>query len=80
MLQVPLDKAVKKEQGETIRAAVGEIADPKQFKHGEIRDGQCGGCHEVHGGKRAFLLAKPYLAGGLPEFSPGAIMRCAWLS
>jgi predicted CXXCH cytochrome family protein len=40
--------------------AVAEISDPTLYKHGPIKDGQCGGCHSVHGGDSAELLAKPY--------------------
>lgn len=36
--------------------AVSEVVDTKQFKHGEIKDGQCSGCHDVHGGRYAMLL------------------------
>lgn len=45
--------------GRTI-PAVAEILDPALHKHGPIKDGQCGGCHTVHGGNLPELLAKPY--------------------
>jgi predicted CXXCH cytochrome family protein len=41
-------------------AAVSEAIDPATIKHGPIRDGNCGGCHSVHGSDVARLLAKPY--------------------
>jgi len=41
-------------------AAVAELGKPGLNKHGPIRDGNCAGCHEVHGGPEAKLLAKPY--------------------
>ncbi|MCX5689673.1 MAG: hypothetical protein NTV94_07805, partial [Planctomycetota bacterium] len=41
-------------------AAVAEIAVAKNFKHGPIRQDQCSGCHDVHGGQHANLLAEPF--------------------
>lgn len=43
-------------------AAVSEVIDPEQSKHGPIRDGNCSGCHNVHGGDEAKFLSKPYPA------------------
>ncbi len=40
--------------------AVSEVLDPATFKHGPIRDGNCGGCHNVHGSDIDNLLAKSY--------------------
>jgi predicted CXXCH cytochrome family protein len=40
--------------------AVSEILDAKLFRHGPARDGNCGGCHNVHGSDVTRLLAKPY--------------------
>lgn len=45
--------------GRTV-AAVTEILDTKQFRHGPARDGNCGGCHNVHGSDVSRLLTKPY--------------------
>jgi predicted CXXCH cytochrome family protein len=39
---------------------VAEVLDPKMSKHGPIRDGNCGGCHNVHGSDAPKLLAKAY--------------------
>jgi predicted CXXCH cytochrome family protein len=39
---------------------ISEVLDPNTVKHGPIRDGNCGGCHNVHGSDIAKLLAKPY--------------------
>ena len=39
---------------------VPEVNDPKQVKHGPIRDGQCSGCHAPHGATREALLTKQY--------------------
>jgi predicted CXXCH cytochrome family protein len=50
-IQVSKDKVVP---------AMSEVLDPAMNKHGPIRDGNCGGCHNVHGSDQAKLLAKPY--------------------
>jgi predicted CXXCH cytochrome family protein len=39
---------------------VAMIMDPKQVKHGPIRDGNCAGCHDTHGSNQSRLLIKPY--------------------
>lgn len=41
-------------------AAVAEVLEPSTIKHGPIRDGNCGGCHNVHGSEVNKLLSKPY--------------------
>jgi predicted CXXCH cytochrome family protein len=41
-------------------AAMKAVQDPKQFKHGPLKDGDCAGCHQPHGGEVSRLLAKPY--------------------
>jgi predicted CXXCH cytochrome family protein len=41
-------------------ASMAAVTDPKQFKHGPIRDGDCSGCHAPHGGDTSRLLAKSY--------------------
>jgi predicted CXXCH cytochrome family protein len=40
--------------------AMKAVLDPKQFKHGPLKDGDCAGCHQPHGGEITRLLAKPY--------------------
>jgi predicted CXXCH cytochrome family protein len=40
--------------------AIAEVMDPSTNKHGPIKDGNCGGCHNVHGSDIAKLLSKPY--------------------
>lgn len=41
-------------------AAVSEVLDTGKIMHGPIRDGSCGGCHNVHGSNVGKLLAQPY--------------------
>ena len=53
------DKPVKVADGRAV-ASVAEVLDPNEMKHGPIRDGNCSGCHNVHGSDVSRLLAKPY--------------------
>ena len=69
------DKAIKTQRGYTV-AAVKEVVDPKLMKHGEIKDGQCSGCHAVHGGERAMLLTQPYSRAFYQNFSPDQYALC----
>ncbi len=52
------DKPIKLED-RTV-ASMKAILDPKKVKHGPVRDGNCGGCHAVHGSEIGRLLTKPY--------------------
>ena len=69
------DKPIKADAGYTV-AAVPEVMDPKLVKHGEIKDGNCGGCHEVHGGERRNLLTRPYAQGFFQQFSASNFALC----
>jgi predicted CXXCH cytochrome family protein len=40
--------------------AVTEVLDKTLSQHGPIRDGNCSGCHSLHGSQVSRLLAKPY--------------------
>jgi predicted CXXCH cytochrome family protein len=40
--------------------AVTEVLDKNLSQHGPIRDGNCSGCHALHGSDVSRLLAKPY--------------------
>jgi predicted CXXCH cytochrome family protein len=40
--------------------AVAEIAVLKNFKHGPIRQDDCSGCHDVHGGANENFLVEPF--------------------
>jgi predicted CXXCH cytochrome family protein len=53
------DKAITVGKGRTIASLAG-VLDPKMFPHGPIREGDCGGCHNAHGGANDHLLDKPY--------------------
>lgn len=46
--------------GDRTVAAVTEITADDLFKHGPVRDGSCGGCHNVHGSDISRLLNKEY--------------------
>ena len=54
--------------GRTV-ASVSEILDPKLYRHGPARDGNCGGCHNVHGSDVTRLLSKPYPEAFYQPFS-----------
>ena len=53
------DRAIEINDDHTV-PAVAEVADDKLVKHGPAVDGECGGCHNVHGSAVSRLLAKPY--------------------
>ncbi len=53
------DKPITSAKGQPV-LAVPEITDAKLHKHGPIREGQCGGCHNVHGSDRPLLLDEAY--------------------
>lgn len=55
------EKPIKAADGHTV-LSIAEVTDPKLFKHGPIREGNCAGCHAPHGGKVAKLLKKAYPA------------------
>ncbi|MGA2496718.1 MAG: cytochrome c3 family protein [Tepidisphaeraceae bacterium] len=49
------NEPIKNARGKVV-AAVPEINNAANFRHGPVRDGQCGGCHNIHGGDRPLLL------------------------
>ena len=69
------DKPVKREGRKDV-PAVSEVADAKLVRHGEIKDGQCAGCHDVHGGQRDDLLVKGYSQAVYQKFSPDNAALC----
>jgi predicted CXXCH cytochrome family protein len=62
--------------GKPTVAAVSEVLDPNTHKHGSIKDGQCSGCHDVHGGDRPELLVKVYNKTFYQRFSPENYALC----
>jgi predicted CXXCH cytochrome family protein len=50
---------IKVEPGRTV-AAMSQVLDPNMIKHGPIRDGNCSGCHDVHGAEVSRLLSSSY--------------------
>jgi predicted CXXCH cytochrome family protein len=53
------DKPIEKE-GQVIVAAVADLTDPALYHHGPLKEGDCGGCHQVHGSNESRLLAGHY--------------------
>jgi predicted CXXCH cytochrome family protein len=47
-------------QGDGTVAAVADVLKPEAVKHGPIRDGNCGGCHNTHGSELPRLLTRTY--------------------
>lgn len=57
-------------------SSMKELRDPDMIKHGPIRDGNCGGCHAVHGSEVARLLNKPYPEKFYQAFSTDKYELC----
>ena len=55
---------------------VGEVLDPKLFKHGPSSQGNCSGCHQLHGSDVAKLLIKPYPASFYEDFNADRYSLC----
>jgi predicted CXXCH cytochrome family protein len=53
------DKPVVNPRGQIVEA-VPEVAREGLVKHGPIREGNCSGCHRLHGSGISRLLAEPY--------------------
>ncbi|CAN5528561.1 hypothetical protein BH10PLA1_BH10PLA1_16820 [soil metagenome] len=68
------DKKIE-QNGVTVAPAT-DIADSTLHKHGELKDGQCGGCHAVHGALENDLLQKPFSTAFYDKFSPEHFALC----
>lgn len=53
------DKSIRLDDGKTI-AAVNDISKDGMSLHGPLREGTCGGCHNVHGSDYTRLLTQEY--------------------
>jgi len=62
--------------GQRVIEPVPEVLDPLMIKHGPVRQGNCGGCHDVHGSDVSRLLAKPYSEGFYEPFSLDTYELC----
>lgn len=69
------DKKVDARGGRVIQP-VPEVLDPLKIKHGPVRQGNCGGCHEVHGSNVSRLLAKPYSESFYESFALDKYEMC----
>lgn len=69
------DKPVDAPDGRTI-AALTEVTDPRQVKHGPIRDGNCSGCHKTHGSDHSRLLVQEYPETFYQSFSLDKYALC----
>jgi len=61
--------------GKTVHS-VAVIADASLSRHGPAKDGQCSGCHEVHGSNVTRLLAKPYPESFYTKYDPDNFALC----
>ena len=59
-----------------IIAGVPEIAVPGNLQHGQLKEGECGGCHAVHGGQHESLLQKQYSKRFYQRFAPDNYELC----
>jgi predicted CXXCH cytochrome family protein len=55
---------------------MAEVAQPGFDKHGPIRDGNCSGCHTLHGGQLPRLLKEPYPETFYQPFKVEAYALC----
>jgi len=69
------NKAITKANGSVV-ASMAEVAQPGFDKHGPIRDGNCSGCHTLHGGQLPRLLTKPYPETFYQPFKAEAYALC----
>jgi len=66
----------KIESGGRTIAAVPEVLDTGTNKHGPVREGNCDGCHTVHGGTVGGLLSEPYPQKFYEAFEPEKYALC----
>ncbi|MHC4716434.1 MAG: cytochrome c3 family protein [Planctomycetota bacterium] len=70
------DKPIKAIGSSPAVAAVPELAAPDTNKHGPIRYGKCGACHDVHGGDTPDLLTATHPATFYEPFGAGRYGLC----
>ncbi|MCB2156307.1 cytochrome c3 family protein [bacterium] len=63
------DEKIEKDGVELMTAMV-RINDPSRFKHTPVAEGECGGCHTIHGGDQVALLQSAYSTDFHQQFSP----------
>lgn len=56
--------------------ALPQLLDASIFQHGPVRDGQCGGCHAVHGNDSPLLLTSAYELSLYQRFAPEKYELC----
>ena len=57
-------------------AGLAELKNPKLDKHGPVKDGTCGGCHDVHGSAVPSLLIKNYPATFYAKYDADNFALC----
>ncbi|MFO0832608.1 MAG: cytochrome c3 family protein [Phycisphaerales bacterium] len=56
--------------------AAGEVGVEEFHKHGPIKMGECGACHDVHGGKHQDLLVEQYDKTFYQKYTENAYVLC----
>ncbi len=69
------DKPIVVDEKRTVPAA-NEVAVPEFHKHGPIKMGECGACHDVHGGKNDNLLVEPYEKSFYQKYTETSYALC----
>jgi predicted CXXCH cytochrome family protein len=68
-------KETIRKDGSKIPGMLG-LNDPKQHKHGPLSEGDCAGCHSVHGADHRALLPLPYTREFYQAPDPQAYSLC----
>ncbi len=69
------NKPVKRADGTMVESVASMTAKGQQL-HGPVKDGDCSGCHEVHGSAHRALLTKPYSETFYQPFTNDAYALC----
>ncbi len=69
------NKAIVVDEKRTIPAA-NEVAVPEFHKHGAVNTGECGACHQVHGGTHPDLLVEQYDKTFYQKYTESAYPLC----
>jgi len=66
---------VKAPDGRVVKG-VPEVVDAKLIKHGPVKEGNCSGCHNMHGSDVTRLLTKPYPESFYVKYDPDNFALC----
>ncbi len=63
-------------EDDRIIGAMNEVLSADLFKHGQINEGECSGCHNPHGGERQLLLTGSFPVGLYAPFDLDSFELC----